>query len=311
MDLPYPNLTDEQAELAELALSVLGADPESLIAGAQEGLFGVGTAEELGGSGGSFELLAPILDVGGSLTAASALPWVAGIILPALAMTDVQGRVLSGLVSGELTVAVPVNSPYSEVSGRLLAWGPSGADLIVVPRCFGNEAEIIVLDRGHKAWRASETPVLDSSRQLSMHAIDLENIPDGLTVDPAEIDRWEHGRILIAAFDSIGAAREALSRTVRYAKVRQQFGRPLGSFQAYRHTCAVAYQRLRLVESLAYSTVRNADWSTVEACRSIPRTAVWICSQAVQLHGATGFSEETGIGALLRRARANEMAVAS
>ncbi len=83
-------------------------------------------------------------------------------------------------------------------------------------------------------------PVLDETRRLATVAADVE-APEVFRFegDPEAAVRRLHERAAVAvACDSLGLSEAMLAATVAYAKVRSQFGRPIGSFQAVKHACA-------------------------------------------------------------------------
>lgn len=112
--------------------------------------------------------------------------------------------------------------------------------------------------------------------------------------------------------DAAGAARPALARTVEYAQIREQFGRPIGSFKAYKHRSATAFVDLKLAQSVAFraansdsfeSASRYALASAIEATASATR----VCMYAIQLHSGIAYSWESGLHRYLRRSRADEI----
>ncbi|HEY6509859.1 MAG TPA: acyl-CoA dehydrogenase family protein, partial [Vicinamibacterales bacterium] len=107
-----------------------------------------------------------------------------------------------------------------------------------------------------------------------------------------------------------GAARRALDRTLAYSVAREQFGRPIGSFQAYKHRCASAFVELKLAQSLAFRAADEIDTDPAQALAAglySTSAAVRVCGEAIQLHGGIGFSWEAGLHALLKRARMDQL----
>ena len=114
------------------------------------------------------------------------------------------------------------------------------------------------------------------------------------------------------ACDSLGVAEAMLAATVDYAKVRHQFGRPIGSFQAVKHACAdmlvqtsVARQ---LVDAAVVEVGRRASTrpSTAAMAKSYAcGAAVDVVGKAMQLHGGIGYTWESGVHVYLKRAALN------
>ena len=104
-----------------------------------------------------------------------------------------------------------------------------------------------------------------------------------------------------------------LSATVGYAKVRQQFGRPIGSFQAVKHACADMLVSISVSRQLVEAAVagdrrgpRRMPASRRRWRRPTPaRSAVDIAGKAMQLHGGIGYTWESGIHVYLKRAALN------
>ena len=116
-----------------------------------------------------------------------------------------------------------------------------------------------------------------------------------------------------AAAEMLGAARRCLDMAVGYAKVREQFGQPIGSFQAIRHKCA---EMLLEVEN-SHSAVYYAAWALDakaddgELAASVAKTYVGdasrkVCGEAIQVHGGIGFTWEYDLHIYMKRAKALE-----
>jgi alkylation response protein AidB-like acyl-CoA dehydrogenase len=116
-----------------------------------------------------------------------------------------------------------------------------------------------------------------------------------------------------AAAEMLGAARRCLDMAVSYAKVREQFGQPIGSFQAIRHKCA---DMLLEVEN-SHSAVYYAAWALdaaaedAETAASIAKAYVGdasrkVCGDAIQVHGGIGFTWEFDLHMYFKRAKALE-----
>jgi alkylation response protein AidB-like acyl-CoA dehydrogenase len=111
------------------------------------------------------------------------------------------------------------------------------------------------------------------------------------------------------ASDSLGAARAILSQTIEYLKGRQQFGRPVGSFQALKHRAADMAARLAVMEHLVAQGAQSfgpdaAMWSFVaksETCDAFND----IAADCIRLHGGVGFTWEYDAHLFLKRAHLN------
>lgn len=114
-----------------------------------------------------------------------------------------------------------------------------------------------------------------------------------------------------SAAELLGIAAEAFARTLEYLKQREQFGRPIGSFQALQHRAAHLHCELELTRSVVLQAL--------QACEADPGSASMPCSlakaravqtarlavnEAVQMHGGIGMTDEFDIGLFLKRANA-------
>ncbi len=113
---------------------------------------------------------------------------------------------------------------------------------------------------------------------------------------------------LSTAAELLGIAEQAHAITVDYLKIRQQFDRPIGSFQALQHRAVDSLAAIEMCRSLVYQAARAIDGSggmpglASAALSKVVRTALDGCKTAVQLHGGIGFTHEHDIGLYLKRA---------
>src|SRR5260370_12593040 len=132
-----------------------------------------------------------------------------------------------------------------------------------------------------------------------------------------EVDRgWEvmapvlQRAAIGAAAEMLGAARRCLEMSVEYAKVRQQFGQPIGAFQAIKHACA---EMLLEVEN-AHAAVYYAAWALdagspdAELAASVAKAYVGdasrkVCGSSIQVHGGIGFTWEYDLHLYVKRAK--------
>ncbi|MFI6880372.1 acyl-CoA dehydrogenase family protein [Streptomyces sp. NPDC050400] len=134
---------------------------------------------------------------------------------------------------------------------------------------------------------------------------------EGRDVPAALAATGDTAATLLAA-EAVGAADRALERTVEYVKEREQFGRPIGSFQAVKHRLADVYVQVQAARSAAY----YAAWAAGDGARErvgglalaqaveALRTAA---AEAVQLHGGIGFTWEHDAHLYLKRATGDEL----
>jgi alkylation response protein AidB-like acyl-CoA dehydrogenase len=266
------------------------------------GWVGLEVPEQFGGAGVTFAEVAVICEEMGR--AASANSYLGSAVLAigtlnALQPSDTRDRLLTDVASGAVRVAVALES---------LEFVPDaeGADRVLVIAA-GRVAEAAVT--------VTPQPVLDETRRLAtVTAGDLEASEvlrfEG---DPeAQVRRLLDRAAVAVACDSLGVSEAMLSATVSYAKVRHQFGRPIGSFQAVKHACAdmlvhISVSR-RLVRAAVQAIVEDRHDAGVAASMAKSyacSAAVDVVGKAMQLHGGIGYTWESGIHVYLKRATLN------
>jgi alkylation response protein AidB-like acyl-CoA dehydrogenase len=130
----------------------------------------------------------------------------------------------------------------------------------------------------------------------------------------ALLDRVLALGVIATASDAVGVAERALEMTTAYAKERQQFGRPIGSFQAVKHHCAdmaIAVEAGRAAVNAAAEALDGdpAGWATAAAITAsyVGPAAANVCDLALRVHGGIGFTWEHDCHLLLKRAKLDEV----
>lgn len=142
--------------------------------------------------------------------------------------------------------------------------------------------------------------------------VEFDGVRADTVVDGGDlVDRIRAWARLLLACELSGLAQGALERTVTYVGQREQFGRPIGGFQAVQHLAAEMAVRSSGLHNLCLAALDDADdaparldllASTAKAHAA--ETAVRICEDAIQLHGGMGFTTETDVSWFYRRALA-------
>jgi alkylation response protein AidB-like acyl-CoA dehydrogenase len=219
---------------------------------AELGVFGVAVPEDCGGAGGSIEDLCAMVE-----EAATALvpgP-VATTALATLLVADPQLR--AALASGERTAGVALDGDVefddatSRASGTV-PWvlGAVADGLLLVPA----GGKWLLVDATADGVAVEPLKATDFSRPLAR--VVLTSAP--ATVLDAAADRLENLAATVLSAEAAGIARWALDTAVAYAKVREQFGKPIGSFQAIKHLCAEMLCRAEQVAVAAADAARAA-----------------------------------------------------
>ncbi len=191
------------------------------------------------------------------------------------------------------------------------------ADRLLVPALDDDGAWMLVdLDADTPGLTVQARPVLDATRDLA--SVDAEKVAvDGASIRPFAQDpsdpmgRLQARAASCVALDALGAAETMLAATVAYVGVREQFGRPVGSFQAVKHACADMAVQLRIgrelcdaaVASLADGVATTSE-TVVAASRAkayLGDAGVRIVGDALQLHGGIGYTWESGVHVFFER----------
>ena len=301
------HLDDEQALLQESAREFLKESPDWERIIGEAGWPAIVIPEDFGGWGFSHVELAVIFEeLGRSLVRCPMLGTAAATEAILVGGDDVQkARYLEAIATGTpaaLALGADVRMAEGGLDGTAnLVIDGASAGLVVVQTRFDG---LFVTE--HFAAEAVEA--LDSTREMAT-----------LTFDNAPAERLERAdvevilariRSLVAA-EAVGGAEACLDMAVDYAKVRRQFGQPIGSFQAIQHKCA---DMLLLVES-----ARSASWyaaSTIETdakeleiasrtAKAYATDAFFKCAgENIQIHGGIGFTWEHDAHLYFKRARA-------
>jgi len=262
------------------------------------GWVGLEIAEEFGGAGATFAETAVVCEEMGR--AASDSRYLGGAVLAVgalneLVRSDTRDQLLQQVAAGTTRLAVALDSTQ------------------FVPDAEGADAILHIDGDGVRLTAATTDPqpVLDETRRLAV--VESGGPIEHLRFAAADAAQRLHQRAAVAvACDSLGVAEAMLHATVEYTKVRHQFGRPIGSFQAVKHACAdmqVAISVSRQLVSAAVQAVAHnapdASVATAMAKSYVTGAAVDIAGKAMQLHGGIGYTWESGIHVYLKRAALN------
>ena len=301
--------------LAEIAMSEDGWDRASWPELARLGWTGASIAEAQGGAGLSFVEEAIVFEeLGRALYAGPYFSTIA-LALPALACApDLLARVASGGLTATLASAVEAR----RAGDRWLLRG----DGDLVPDAGWVDA-FVVEARGpdgiglYLAERHDARPLIrvfdtvDTTRPLGR--VTFEDDSARLLAAPpaaAEIIGRTRRRALAAlALEAVGIAGFALAVGVEHAKSRQQFGRPIGTYQAVSHKLADTYVETELARSLAYWAAwciaeddAQAELAASAAKAYAAEAAVAACERAMQVHGGMGFTWDHPLHRYYKRA---------
>jgi 3-oxochol-4-en-24-oyl-CoA dehydrogenase len=274
------------------------------------GLLGLHVPEDLGGSGfGLAETLVVAEQMGRYLAPGPFVPTViTSAVLAAAGPDDLQKRLLPGLADGTVVGAAALGGEVTYADGA--ATGQAGvvisghlADVLLVPA--GDD--VLVVEKPPGGVHAEVPANLDPSRRAARVTLDAAPatvLPGarGLLTDVA--------RAVLAA-EAAGIAAETTEQAAEYAKIRQQFGRPIATFQAVKHHCANMLVAAELATAAGWDAGRagldggdQLTYTAAIAAVLASPAAVGNANLNIQVHGGIGFTWEHDAHLYLRRATA-------
>ena len=252
-------------------------------------------------------------------------------VLVAVAPGNKRDEWLRGSASGERVLAlawqtqaaqldplVQVNSEDrllpQALSGQWVLVQPATADGFVVSVTKADGVSLLAIDRDCAGVRVEQQAQADGSVVLRLIlsdvAIDDHQCLSRGTDGAIAIRRGLVAGVVLASAELLGLADRLLSQTISYVSERKQFDQPLSAFQVLRHRLVDLYMQRELMRAALQAAIRSIDGDDPlpvqerEASRAKARAsdaALLIGREAVQLHGAMGYTEEAGVGVALRR----------
>jgi alkylation response protein AidB-like acyl-CoA dehydrogenase len=299
---------------------------------AELGWTGLALPEEWGGQGLGIVELAVLFEEMGYALAPSPLfsNTIAGVALSLCGSDDQRERYLRPLAEGRLrgTPALwdagspPTIGDFSmeaRADGdgivldgeKVLVMDAASADFLLVATSDGRRH---IVDRDAAGLTIAPSTTIDLTRRL--YSVRFEGVrvdaEDSLPAEGADYYPVFFRLCVALAAESTGIAQRTMEMAVAYAKDRQQFGRPIGSYQAVSHRCA----QMLLETENSRSAVYGAAWAADAAPESLPRAASmakayagdagWrVPDASIQVHGGIGFTWEHDLHFFLKRGKAN------
>ncbi|MGW3290500.1 acyl-CoA dehydrogenase family protein [Streptomyces sp. NPDC001002] len=306
--------------------------------GTELGLQGLAVPEEYGGAGcGPVEVGVVMEELGRALACA---PFLSSAVLATTTLLrcddeDARKRLLPGLASGELVLTLALTEDSArwdatgvqlnarESEGRWLLTGHkmfvldgASADFVLTVARTDDGIGVFCVDGDAAGLTRTPLPTMDPTRRQAR--LDCDDVPatrlrthgDGWDLVAQVLDR---AAVALAA-EQVGVASRALDMAVEYAKVRHQFGRPIGSFQAVKHLLAdvlLEVESARAAAHFALLAAANED-PELPAVASLAKA---FCSDAclqataenIQVHGGIGFTWEHPAHLYLKRAKTSQL----
>ncbi|WP_028654511.1 acyl-CoA dehydrogenase family protein [Nocardioides sp. J54] len=289
-----------------------------------DGMAGVGVPEELGGQGGGLVELAITAEELARVAAPSSA-WLATVLaLPVLATRP--DLVKAALDGGHAALAVAAESapdaaPALEVDadGRVSGVVPRvlGADragILVVRVGSGADAHLRVVETSGPGVTTTPHLLLDRSRSVA--DVRLSSAPSDVLdgADPETVlARATDVAGVLAAADALGAMQRMLDLAVEYSGQRQQFGVPIGSFQAVKHAAATILVDVEAGRSGVYYAAASVDGGFPDCSlhaaavkAQVTAAAGRAADTALTMHGAIGYTWEHDLHLHFKRARLDE-----
>lgn len=303
------------SERTRAAMAADGVDHALWQAFCQElGLSGIGIPEAAGGAGLGLVELAIIAEAAGAQVAA--LPLLGSLALVAQAIaaggSEAQRATwLPVLLSGETIAANVAADDLVADSDRL-----TGSSAFVA---HGSAAQLLLVSGAGGSWLVrADAPGVTLTAQTTMDQtrpyarVGLAGAEGEPLADPqAGSNAAARAAMVVLAAEGLGLAQAALDRTVAYSRDRVQFGRAIGSFQAYKHRLADMMVEIEQARSAVYWAACAVDEGAedaqlaVHAAKSFAVDTAFRCaSDMIQLHGGIGFTWDHDAHLFFKRARA-------
>ena len=330
----YLSRGDHAARLRGRVLKPEGLDRSAWQGMAEAGWPAVLVPEAQDGLGlGLGEMNAIALELGASLAAEPlvAVAVQSVTLLRGLPGNELRDRLLSGIADGSLIVgtawqqsggqldavsgpAIAAQDGKFALSARFINVSPaSGADGWLVPAVQNNEAVLLWIEANAAGVHMNDLARVDTGSigtlQLRSCAINEEQVlARGPSVTAVLTQANDYARIVLSA-QLLGCARSAFEATLEYLKVRVQFGKPIGSFQSLQHRMVDSYIQLQMLEFALWEvTDKPAETPALLAMQAsrLKSRAELAAGEAtrlaVQMHGGMGYSDESDVGLMLKKA---------
>jgi alkylation response protein AidB-like acyl-CoA dehydrogenase len=302
------------------------------------GVFGLAVPEKFGGEGCGWVDVGVVLEeLGRSLLP---VPYLSSAVLAVAALLefgddDANAAYLPGIANGSLSATLGVTAAAATWDADGVAvdarregteWvldghtsyvcDGMGADVLLVFARSGDSVGLFGVEPATTGVERNALQVVDRTRPQAR--VEFSGAPARSigALDPT----WERcSRVLdIAAValaaESVGGAQRALDMAVEYAKLRKQFGRPIGSFQAIKHLCADMLVRVEAARSAAYYALHAAavGGPALAPAASLAKAHcgdafLYAAEQNVLVHGAIGLSWEHSAQLYLKRAKTTDL----
>ncbi|MBK5010935.1 acyl-CoA dehydrogenase [Pseudomonas sp. S60] len=241
-------------------------------------------------------------------------------LLPAL----IEGRLLLALADSESgsrfatgccddTIAHKTGQGYQLTGSKTLVFNAPSADKLLVTARLDDASEpaVFVVDRTAPGVTLNEYPLVDGSRAADVRFAKVELDDSALLLSPgksqAVLDEANDRAALAVVAQMLGVMHGVIDMTAEYIKTRNQFGQPIGKFQALQHRMAEMFIEAQHARSILYRGMAYLDKPAAERRQAVSaakaaasKAGRFVCAQGVQLHGGIGLTEEYPVGHYFR-----------
>jgi alkylation response protein AidB-like acyl-CoA dehydrogenase len=315
----------------------------------QVGVSAIALPEHLGGAGYGASALGVVAhELGRAL---APVPFVSSTVLATGLLLDLTDedpdaeKRLTGLMEGRRTAAaaltgdgglwrrsgvtlsaVPAGDGW-RIDGTLrhVLGGSAADDLVLVATAENGEPAVFLIDPTVDGVAVNPERVLDGTRPMATINLNAAGAVRLSGVGPIDdvVQRNVDVALAVLSAEQVGACERVLEIATEYARTREQFGRPIGSFQAIKHKCADMLVDLEWARSASQAALQALDNSGDPGATAesgwLASMAKAVCSEAlrnavhanVQIHGGIGFTWEDSAHLYLRRARTDEVVLGS
>ena len=225
--------------------------------------------------------------------------------------------------AGVTLTAVEKGGTYTLSGTKLFVHDAHTADALVVaartrPGAGADGVSLFLLPKGTKGLEVTLLPTMDQTRKLCEVALsDVTIGPDALLgaagAGWAPLARVLDRATVALCAEMCGGAQKVLDMTVEYAKIRQAFGRPIGSYQGVKHRAADMLVDVENSKSITYYAAWALDEGAAEAPLAVSMAKAYVsdayrrvAAAGIQLHGGIGFTWEHDLHLYFKRAKGSE-----
>ncbi|MFD1931770.1 MULTISPECIES: acyl-CoA dehydrogenase [Nonomuraea] len=292
---------------AEVVRSQEGGRPPFWTGLAEQGLLGLHLPEEFGGSGyGLLEAAVAVEALAERMTPGPFVPTVlAGAVIAASGSEKARAELLPGLADGSLTGAVALSAALTGDGGDSMVVSGTATQVL-----GGAMADVLVLPVGG-VWVAvdaaqaeiEQVKSLDITRAVATVTLDAVAVPADRVLGAVDVRNLA---AIILGAEATGLAAWCVRAAADYAKVRVQFGRPIGQFQGIKHKLSRMLVALEQARATVWDATRatgdERDYAAAIAGVMAPDAAVQCAKDAIQTFGGIGYTFEHDAHLYYRRA---------